>query len=116
MKLPAPTNPRALAVTATFALMLAFGLALTAPSLHQDGTRPAVALSRCAPAYIAVSRDDVAALQPLIAVYDQSVAAAGSSCVAFQIQARPAGSVADALVAGWKQADGPAPAVWLPGS
>ena len=118
MKIPAPANPRAVAVTSAFALMLVFALALTAPAAQPGGgTANVASLSSCVQVDVAVAPDDAASLQPLIAAYEKASPKAGGRCAAFRIEPRPAGSVADTLVAGWKPAtDGPAPVVWLPGS
>ena len=117
MKLPAPANPRAIAVTSAVALMLVFALAVTAPATRPGAGAGVTVLSGCVQVEIAMPPDDVPTFQPLIAAYQKIAPQAGGKCVAFRIEARPSGSVADALAAGWKpDANGPPPVAWLPGS
>lgn len=121
-----PSHPRAVAVTAGFALMLAFGLAVTAPKnqpvgppaftgsvlVSQGGPRPG-----CTGLIAAVSPDDVADLAPLFVAYDAAGRQVGGRCVDVRLLAKPAGSAADALARGWKaDTDGPSPDIWLPGA
>ena len=118
MRLPAPANPRAIAVTSAFALMLVFALALTAPATQPGGgSTNASSLSSCLQVGVAIPPEDWPTFQPLIAAYEKTTSRAGGRCVAFHGETRPSGSVADTLVAGWKtDSDGPPPVAWLPGS
>jgi Ca-activated chloride channel family protein len=121
-----PSHPRAVAVTAGFALMLAFALAVTAPKTQPGGQPPfsgSVLVSQggtragCTGLIAAVPPDDVADLAPLFAAYDAGGRKVGGRCVDVRLLPKAPGSAADALVRGWKtDTDGTSPDLWLPGA
>jgi Ca-activated chloride channel family protein len=125
MKLPAPANPRALTATAAFASVVIVVLAVAAPGLHAaSSTNPAGSIltlgtprSGCTSLLAAVPPDDIDGVVPVLAAYDTANRQVNGHCVDVRVLATPAGTVADALVQGWKtDTYGPAPDIWLPGA
>lgn len=121
-----PAHPRALAVTAGFAVLIVVFAALARPAaspLSQASVAGSVLVSQRAPApgctglIATLPSDDVDALAPLIAAYDAAGRQVGGRCVDVRLLPKAPGSAADALVAGWNaSSDGPSPDVWLPGA
>jgi len=124
-----PSNPRALAVTAGFAVLLsgAFGLASLQSWLQSTGPRlvtpgsvvgaTGIGQSGCTELLLAMPADDVPLLAPLVAAYDGARHSVSGKCVEVRITPKSAGDAADALARGWNEkVDGPAPDVWLPGA
>jgi Ca-activated chloride channel homolog len=123
-----PTNLRALAVTAGFAVVAVglFAVAALGRPLRSSQTLSAgssVLISQgtpragCTGLIAAVPPDDVPVIGALVAKYDATSPNVAGKCVDVRILAKSAGEVADALARGWDpKVDGPPPDIWLPGA
>jgi Ca-activated chloride channel homolog len=124
-----PANPRALAVTAGFAILLTGTFGLTSlqswlraagPHLVSPGSVVGATgggQAGCTELLLSMPADDVPVLAPLVAAYDGARHSVSGRCVEVRITPKSAGDAADALARGWNdKVDGPAPDVWLPGA
>lgn len=123
-----PANPRALAVTAGFAVVVVglFGVASLARAARPgqlSSSSPPVFVgdstprAGCTSLVAAVPPDDVPVIAALVAKYDAAARTVASKCVDVRILSKSAGEVADALARGWDpKTDGPPPDIWLPGA
>jgi Ca-activated chloride channel family protein len=120
-----PSNLRALAVTAAFAVVLVALLALTgvqkpekasvsASSVLVSNGRPRAG---CTGLVAAVPPDDIPLIATLMAQYDATAPSVGGRCVDVRVLPKAAGEASDALARGWdEKVDGQLPQVWLPGA
>ena len=120
-----PANPRALAVTTGFAVVLVALLALTGGQKAQRPLSAADAVligngqprAGCTGLVAAVPPDDLPLVAALVAEYDAAGSKVGGQCVDVRILPKSAGDAADALARGWNdKLDGQPPQLWLPGA
>jgi Ca-activated chloride channel family protein len=118
-----PTNLRALAVTAAFAVVLVSLLAITGVQKPQPASAGSVLIGSgqpragCTGVVAAVPPDDVPLIATLVAQYDATGPTVGGRCVDVRVLPKSAGETSDALARGWNEkVDGQAPQLWLPGA
>lgn len=118
-----PSNLRALAVTAGFAVVLVSLLAVTGVQKPQQASAGAVLIGNgqpragCTGVVAAVPPDDVPLIATLVAQYDATGPTVGGRCVDVRVLPKSAGEASDALARGWDvKVDGQTPQLWLPGA
>ncbi len=117
-----PTNLRALAVTAGFAVVLVALLALTGVQKAEPASTSVLVSNGqpragCTGVVAAVPPDDVPSVATLVAQYDATTPTVGGRCVDVRVLPKSAGETSDALARGWdEKVDGQLPQLWLPGA